>query len=117
MRWILFLITLLLGVVLGLLYGWVVKPSFQVGSTPDSLRSDYQADMVLMVAEAYQVDGDLVQVVRRLAPLGENPPGEHLQRAIALGTQIGFSSADIELLEILAADLRDWDPAEVRDSQ
>jgi hypothetical protein len=117
MRWFLFSITLILGAVLGVLYGWVVKPVQQVGTTPASLRSDYQADFVLMVAEAYQVDGDLVQVVRRLAPLGEIPPEEHVRQAILIGSQIGYSPTDIDLLEVLASDLRDWDPASVGEVQ
>jgi hypothetical protein len=117
MRWFLFLITMALGAVLGLLYGWMVSPTSQVGAAPSSLRSDYQADLVLMVAESYQVDRDLVQAVRRLAPLGEIPPEQHLTQAIALATQVGYSPVDIELMEILAADLRDWDPAAGRGSQ
>jgi hypothetical protein len=108
---------MILGVVLGVLYGWMVKPVFQAGAEPSSLRSDYQADMVLMVAESYHLDRDLVQAVRRLAPLGEIPPEQHLRQAIVFATQVGYSQSDIELMEILAGDLRDWDPAEGRGSQ
>jgi hypothetical protein len=117
MRWFLFIITVILGAVLGLLYGWMVKPAFQVGAEPSSLRSDYQTDMVLMVAESYQVDRDLVQAVRRLAPLGEIPPEQHLRQAITFASQVGYPLHDIQLMEILASDLREWDPAAGRDSQ
>jgi len=117
MRWFLFSITMMLGAVLGLLYGWLVNPSQSVGTTPASLRSDYQADYVLMVAEAYQVDGDLVQAVRRLAPLGEIPPVERVTQAIIFGSQVGYPQTDLDLLEHLANDLRDWDPAAVGELQ
>ena len=117
MRWFLFSITLILGAVLGILYGWMIKPVQHIGATPASLRSDYQADYVLMVAEAYQVDKDLVHVVRRLALLGEVPPLEHVRQAILFGSAVGYSQADLDLLEILASDLLDWDPASVGGGQ
>ncbi len=43
---------LVLGVWLGLWYGWRVSPVRYVSTTPDLLRQDYRDDYVLMVAEA-----------------------------------------------------------------
>ena len=46
------LLVLLLGIALGLLVGWVLVPIQYVDTTPDTLRGDYRADYVLMVAES-----------------------------------------------------------------
>ena len=58
-RWILFLITVALGLGAGLFYGWKINPGEYINTTPGSLRDDYKADYVLMVAEAYQAEADL----------------------------------------------------------
>ncbi len=60
----------------GLLYGWVIDPVDFVDLTPDTLRADYRADYILMVAEAYQSENDLDLAARRLAIFGSDPPAE-----------------------------------------
>ena len=62
-RWILFIIAILAGAGLGLLYGWVINPVDYVDTAPDTLRIDYKTDFVLMVAEAYQGESDPVVCV------------------------------------------------------
>lgn len=109
-RWIRFLIAVLLGGALGLLYGWVVNPVKYVDTTPDSLRADYQTDYVLMVAESYHANGDLALAARRLALLGDAPPDELVQRAMVYGAQHEYASSDLDLLSQLASDLQTWNP-------
>ena len=49
-RWTLFLLVILLGLGLGLVYGWVINPvSFQ-DTTLNNLRIDYKTDYTLLVA-------------------------------------------------------------------
>jgi hypothetical protein len=43
-RWTLFFIVLLLGLGLGLLYGWVINPVSYQDTTLDTLRIDYKTD-------------------------------------------------------------------------
>ena len=81
-RWILFFITIALGFGAGLYYGWRIDPVEYVDTEPDSLRADYQADYVLMVAEAYQGDGDLELARTRLKALASQPPAEIVAAAI-----------------------------------
>lgn len=109
-RWFLFLIVVLLGVGIGLLYGWEFNPVKYVDTTPAKLRSDYQTDYVLMVAEAYQADGDLDLAARRLAVLGENHPAEIVRQAMIIAAQIPFADSDQELLSQLASALQTWSP-------
>lgn len=108
-RWILFLLSILLGAALGLIYGWVVNPVEYIDTAPDSLRVDYKADYVLMVAEVYTLDHDLTAVARRLALLGDADPLEFVRQAIMFGSQQGYSEADLGLMRRLASDLQSWD--------
>jgi hypothetical protein len=52
---------LILGIALGLVYGWVISPSEYTGSSPEALREDYRIDFTLMIAKAYSNDNDLAQ--------------------------------------------------------
>jgi hypothetical protein len=109
-----FLVAIILGLVGGMYYGWILNPVKYVNTTPDSLRYDYKADYALMVAEVYQNEQNLTLAARRLSLIGSEPPGRQVQRAIAAGREIGYSSQDLDLLEKLSFDLQTWspDPAE-----
>lgn len=110
MRYLLFLLVIAIGVALGLFYGWVVSPVLLVDTAPNSLREDYRADFVLMVAEVYASEGDLERAARRLAQLGGHPL-EAVQAASVFAVQIGYDPRDLLLLRDLAEALRAWDPA------
>jgi hypothetical protein len=101
----------ILGLGLGLYYGWVLRPPQRVSGGPEALRQDYRDDYVLMIAEAFSVDGNLEQARGRLAALGltdAGPPVAALaQRLIAAGGDI----ADIRRLAALAAALGHTTPA------
>ncbi len=56
----------LLGLLLGLAIGWWWWPVEWGSSTPANLRSDFQDEYILWVAEQYAEDGDLEQAHRRL---------------------------------------------------
>lgn len=109
-RWIWFLIVVLLGVAAGIYYGWVINPVKYVDTTPAKLRSDYQTDYILMVAEVYQAEGDLDLAARRLAVLGDSPPAEIVRQAMILAAQIPYANSDQDLLSQLASDLQTWSP-------
>ncbi len=109
-RWTKFLIVVALGAAAGLFYGWVVNPVEYVDISPQSLRPDYKADYVLMVAEAYQVDHDLGLAVRRLALLGTSAPTEIVSTAVAYATQHAYADQDISLMRTLGDALLSWNP-------
>ena len=98
-RWISALLLLVIGIALGLLYGWVLSPVQYVDTTPDTLRADYRADYVLSVAEAHQSDQDTDLAARRLAILGSQPPGDIAGQALEDARRYGFPEADIQLLQ------------------
>lgn len=109
-RWTKFLIAMLIGAVAGLFYGWVVNPVEYVDIAPDSLRVDYKTDYVLMVAEAYQVDGDLGQAVRRLSLLGTAAPSDIVAEALNFALQHDYASQDLSLFQSLGEALLNWNP-------
>lgn len=109
-RWSGFLIVIVLGIVLGLLYGWVINPVEYVDTTPDSLRMDYKTDYVLMVAEAYRVEGSLGLAARRLALLGDAAPGDTIAQASLFAVQLGYPASDLALMQKLADDFQTWNP-------
>jgi hypothetical protein len=112
-RWILFLITIALGFAAGLYYGWRLDPVEYVDTAPDSLREDYKADYVLMVAEAYQGEGDLNMALNRLSLLGNQPPAEIVETAIHFAATIDppYAEVDLVLMRKLAEDIRARFPA------
>ncbi len=110
-KWLWVFLTLALGIGLGLLYGWVIDPVDFVDLTPETLRSDFRADYVLMVAEAYESEHDLNLAARRLAIFGSNPPAAIASEALQFGPSAGFSPSELSTLETLVQDLRGWQPS------
>ena len=109
-RWIGFLLSILVGLSLGLLYGWVISPVEYVDVAPSSLRIDYQTDYVLMVAEIFQQERDVDMAAARLTFLGDSPPLERVQAAIAFARQAGYSDMDMHRLEALQEALQGGTP-------
>lgn len=109
-RWTKFLIAVILGAAAGLFYGWVVNPVEYVDIAPESLRTDYKTDYVLMVAEAYQIDDDLGLAVRRLALLGSSTPSDIVANALKYALDHEYAAQDIALFQSLGEDLLTWNP-------
>jgi hypothetical protein len=110
-RWLWILLAAAAGIGFGLLYGWVIDPVDFVDLTPDTLRADFRADYILMVAEAYKAENDLDLAARRLAIFGSDPPAEIAAQALPFGPSAGFSPSEISTLEELVAALRSWQPS------
>lgn len=100
-RWLLALGIVVAGIGLGLAYGWIVDPVKFVDTPPSSLRADYKADYVLMVAESFHSTKDADFARRQLAILGSDPPAILVARAIQTAKQIGYSPQDQALLQEL----------------
>src|SRR5574342_343467 len=107
-RWLTPLLGLLLGIALGLVYGWVLDPVDYVDTTPDSLRPDYRADYVLMVAEAFQTEQDPSLAARRLALLGSQAPGEIARQGLDAARGLGFAESDVLLMQRLTTAMQAW---------
>lgn len=57
---------IVLGLLVGLLVAWVIWPVEYYNATPSNLRSDFQENYLLWVADQYNADGDQEQARARL---------------------------------------------------
>ncbi|MGD1995830.1 MAG: hypothetical protein PVH62_03550 [Anaerolineae bacterium] len=96
------LVGLAAGVALGLLIGWRVWPVSYTNTVPSQLRQDYQNEYILMVAAAYQVEGDLAAAEDRLVLLAPEAPAQVVVELAETMISQGGRSADIEMLVALA---------------
>ncbi|NQS92002.1 MAG: hypothetical protein HQ574_06290 [Chloroflexi bacterium] len=100
-RWTIFLLVLLLGLGLGLLYGWVINPVSYQDTTLNSLRIDYKTDFTLMVAEVYHQEGDLDWAMNRLTLLEDKSPLDSVENALKFASQAEYTLPDMFLLRDL----------------
>lgn len=101
------LVGLALGITLGLLVGWVLWPVQYTNTAPAQLRQDYRNDYVLMVAAAYQVEGNADAALERLARLDPEQPTHPLveltETLIAQNGRPGDISMLVQLAEALGS--------------
>ena len=109
-RFLFFGLVILAGALAGMIYGWVINPVEYVNARPESLRDDYKADYVLMVAEIYGKEGDIVLAANQLSLLGNKPVSTYVDNAIITGEKLQYSHQDMALLARLYQALREWIP-------
>lgn len=103
-------IAVILGIALGLVYGWVIDPIEYTDVPPNILREDYRADYVLMVAEAYQNDSDSETAARRLAVLGSESPTLITTSILEYANNNGFMPNEIQALKSLLTAMQTYQP-------
>lgn len=102
----LYLLTgLFLGLILGLVYAWVINPVVYEDTTPASLGKANRDFYRSTIAQVYAVTGDLERAFLRLSLLEDPDPvyalGEQAQRALADG-----QDAEARSLALLASALQ-----------
>ena len=107
-RWVFIVLALLAGIGIGIAYGWYVDPVEYFDLPPDSLRADYEADYVLMTAEAYRAEQDPGLAARRLAIFGTKSPSAIAADGLAYALSNGYSDAEIVLIQELVTALQAW---------
>ena len=75
---------LILGLVFGLLYSWVISPVRYVDTEPSSLRADFREQYRALIAAAFLSDGDLQRAKARLALLAD----PDIAKTIAIQAQL-----------------------------
>jgi hypothetical protein len=115
-RWIRFFIVIIIGIAFGLLYGWIVDPVDYVDTSPNTLRKDYKADYVLMVAEIFASDGDAQAAVIHLTYLEDPSPVISVENAMIFAVDSGYAADDLRLLRDLADALAPLTPSTGGDS-
>ena len=72
---------LILGLILGVVYSWVISPISQVDTHPRLLRTDYKDIYRSLISRAYQSNNNLPRAEARLELMGDDEP------ALALAAQ------------------------------
>jgi hypothetical protein len=70
-KWVLLLLGLVAGVVLGVLYAWQINPVQWVDGQPQQLRVDLREDYMRMLLDSYTVNRDSDLATQRYRSLGE----------------------------------------------
>ncbi len=99
-----------IGIALGLVYGWVIDPIEYSDVPPNLLREDYRVDYVLMVAEAYQTDFNSETAARRLAILGSEAPALITTSALEYASRNDFTQNEITALQNLLTAMHTYQP-------
>jgi hypothetical protein len=73
-KWVVIGAAAVAGLLLGLLYAWVINPVQWVNGTPENLRSDYQTDYMKAAIDSYSINRDVDLAVARYASLGAAAP-------------------------------------------
>lgn len=60
-----------LGIILGILFAWVISPVEYVDTAPESLTNEFKDQYRVLIASAYVANGDLVRAKARLELLDE----------------------------------------------
>jgi hypothetical protein len=91
---------LMIGLVAGLIYAWVIDPVQYIDAFPNTLKPDAKDQYRVMIAMAYQADANLGRARQRLALLNDSNPAQAL---IAQAQRLGDSgSKEAKALVILA---------------
>ena len=97
-RLIFFTLAICIGIAAGLIYGWVINPREIAQGGPEALRMDYKTDLVLMVAELYQNDGDLSGAQARLSFISKNTPLEIITSALIFAENVQYDPLDVSTM-------------------
>ncbi len=106
-RILFFGIAILVGLAAGVFYGWEVNPIRQNNTAPNELRMDYKADIVLMAAERYHAEGDIAAAITNLVFLGNTPPLDMIEDAIAFAERNQYALDDVQLMRQLLTAIDD----------
>jgi hypothetical protein len=68
-----FFVGIAMGIGLAMLIGWTLFPMDHEEITPASMRADYQAEYVRLIAITYQANGNLARAEARLRALEGQP--------------------------------------------
>lgn len=95
----------ILGIVLGIVYAWLISPVQYVDGAPDALHSSFKDQYRRLIASTYQVDGDLARARLRLSTLADPDPAAALidqaSRLLAIGDPEGAAYSLLVLAQAL----------------
>ena len=115
-RLIYFFVSIGVGIILGVLFGWFLRPAEVKNTSFESLRSDYQTDYILMVAEIFKAEGDIALAKSQLNIISDEHPITQVQKSLDHARQLRYSLEDINLIIELGQKLQEVMPGQEGDS-
>lgn len=109
-NWIKIFLAAIIGIALGLIYGWVIDPVEYVDVTPNILRADFRADYVMMIAEAHQSGQGSEASAKRLAMLGSESPAQIVTSTLEYAKRNNYTQNEILLLQELLTAMQTYQP-------
>jgi hypothetical protein len=103
--WLPILLGLVIGLAIGLYYSWVINPVEYVETSPASLREDFQADYLALIASAYAYSGDLARAEARIAIFREPNPAITFSQLAQKRLAMGHPQSETRALALMAAAL------------
>ena len=98
-----------LGIILGILFAWVISPVEYVDTAPESLTNEFKDQYRVLIASAYVANGDLVRAKARLGLLGEADiylvVAEQAQQMLAEGGSVEEAQALGRLALVLGQEI------------
>lgn len=94
-----------IGIILGLVYAWVISPRNYTDTSPSSLQTEFKDQYRSMIAMAYVATGNLPRAEARLALLGDSDIVRALSEQAQLSLAQGNSPAEAQALGLLAVAL------------
>ncbi len=104
--WIAVILGLVLGAAAGVTYAWKIDPVAYVDTAPGSLRSDFRALYLSLIASAYAGRPDLARARARLALLPDPNPADTLAALAQQLLAAGRPPSEARAMARLAQDLR-----------
>ena len=104
-RWLTLVLGFGIGLASGLYYAWLVNPVEYVETAPDSLRADFRADYLGLIASAYTSGGDLVRARTRLGLFPDLNAATELAALAQQRLAAGLADAEGSALAQLASAL------------
>jgi len=92
----------ILGLVMGLVYSWVISPVRYVNAPPYALRQDYQDEYRALIAAAYLYKHDLARAQQRLANLKDDESAQAITMKAQQALAEGYPDDEVRALGILA---------------
>jgi hypothetical protein len=93
---------LILGVALGLVYSWWIRPVKYVDAPPFALRAGYKDEYRVLIASAYLYNQDLLRAEGRLAQLKDDNPVQVLALKAQQAMADGHPKEEIQALNALS---------------
>ncbi len=93
---------LVIGLLLGLIYAWVIDPVSYVNSSPSTLREDFRDHYRLLIARSFAFNQDLGRASARLSLLGDSDSVQALVGQAQLLLSEEDKRSDAEALAALA---------------